>query len=305
MKKLLVVVGPTAVGKSAFALAVAKLLPGEIVSADSRQIYRHLSIGIGKPTNDERNLVTHHLVDFVEPDDEYSVSHFIQDSQSAITNIHSRGIVPILVGGTGQYVWALVEGWKVPSVAPNSALRNSLEDRASEIGSQALHQELASKDQRAASKIDPRNTRRIVRASELIYSGSKNRQSVRREPPVYDLKIVGLTMDRGELYERIDNRIDSMIEFGWVEEVERLLNQGYDHTLPSMSSIGYSELSKVHRGEHSLSEAVQLIKNRTHRFARSQYTWFRRSDERISWFDADNGIEEAAARVADWAKELS
>ena len=303
MKKLLVVVGPTAVGKSAFALSVAKLLPVEIVSADSRQIYRHLSIGIGKPTDADRDLVNHRLVDFVEPDGEYSVSHFTQDATSAIAEIHSKGLVPLLVGGTGQYVWALVEGWNVPAVPPNLALRSSLEDRASEIGSLELHKELASKDQKAALNIDPRNTRRIVRALELIYSGSKNRQSVLRIPPSYNLKIIGLTLDREKLYERIDYRIDSMIKMGWLEEVEQLLSDGYDHALPSMSSIGYLELSKVHRGEYSLSEAVQLIKNRTHRFARSQHTWFRQNDERISWFDADKGIEEAMERVTEWAQE--
>lgn len=304
MKKLLVVVGPTAVGKSAFALSVAKLLPVEIVSADSRQIYQHLSIGIGKPTVDDRDSVNHHLVDFLEPDGEYSVSHFTQDAKSAISHIHSKGVLPIVVGGTGQYVWALVEGWNVPAVPPNLALRSNLEDRAAEIGSLELHKELASKDQKAALKIDPRNTRRIVRALELIYSGSKNRRSVLRSPPLYNLKIIGLTLDREKLYERIDYRIDSMIKMGWLEEVEQLWSQGYDHTLPSMSSIGYSELSKVHRGEYSLSEAVQLIKNRTHRFARNQHTWFRQSDERINWFDADKGIEEAMTRVTEWAKEL-
>ena len=306
-KCLLAIVGPTAVGKSARALDLAAKLGGEIISADSRQVYRHMDIGTGKPSTDERAAVRHHLIDVVDPDEEYSLALFLQQATSAIDKVLARGNLPMLVGGSGQYVWALLEGWKLSQIPPYPELREHLEARAADEGHEALHRELARVDERAAGRTDPRNVRRVVRALEVVYArremGLEQDDATSdpgKEPPPYTTYIVGLSMDRSGLYQRIDDRVDSMIEDGWTDEVRGLLDRGYGIELPSMSSLGYSQLARVVAGELSLESAVEEIKHRTHRFARNQFTWFRTDDERIHWSNSSEQWDEAERAATEW-----
>lgn len=287
---LVVVVGPTAVGKSELALHVAAQLGGEIVSADSRQIYRYMDIGTAKPTPAEQALVRHHLIDVVDPDQEYTLVSFQRDAYRAIDDILSRGKIPLLVGGTGLYVKAVVEGLAIPQVPPDTAFRERMEDLARREGQETLHRQLETVDPTAARKIDRRNVRRVIRALEVFHVTGRpisDLQSAR--PPAYQVFIVGLTCDRVELYRRIDERVDKQIENGLVEEVARLTALGYGYELPSMSGLGYRQVGMYLRGEIDLPTAIQLTKHETHRFARQQYTWFRITDPRIVWINREPG----------------
>ena len=296
--KLLAVVGPTGVGKSAFALRVSKELCGEIVNADSRQVYRRLDVGTAKPTLAEQASVPHHLFDVVDPHETYSLARFLNQATAVIADIHSRAKLPVLAGGTGQYVRALLEGWKAPAVKPDLETRRTLEERARTSGVASLFTELAEIDPDAAERVDARNVRRVVRALEVAYFGMSN--VVRKEPPPYDVLLIGLTLDRRTLYERIDSRVDAMIAAGWLSEVKGLLADGCDPDMPSMSSVGYGELADVVTGVLSMDEAVQRIKYRTHRLARGQYAWFRPADDRIRWLDAASETTQALSAVRDW-----
>ena len=298
--KLLAIVGPTGVGKSAFALRVSQEMGGEIVNADSRQVYRRLDVGTAKPTPAERASVSHHLLDVADPDQPYSLAQFLKQATAAIADIHARSKIPVLAGGTGQYVRALLEGWKAPAVEPDPGTRRALEQRARTSGVDSLVAELAEIDPDAAERVDARNVRRVVRALEVAYSGTST--PLQKEPPPYDVLVVGLTLERRALYERIDSRVDAMIAAGWLSEIEGLLADGYSPDLPSMSSVGYSELADVLAGVVPMEEAIQSIKYRTHRLARAQYAWFRPADDRIRWFDAGGEIEQAIATVRGWAE---
>ena len=299
-QKVLAIVGPTAVGKSTLALGLASALDGEIVSADSRQVYRYMDIGTAKPTPERRAAVPHHLIDVVDPDEEYSLALFLRQARAAIRDIQSRSRLPILVGGTGQYVWGLLEGWQVPDVPPDQELRQALETRARAEGVAALHQELSRLDSAAASRVDPHNPRRVIRALEVHHSSPESSLGASRTAPPFEPVVVGLTLDREALYERINTRVDTMIEAGWVAEVEGLLGRGYAEDLPSMSSLGYRELAEYLAGRRPLAAAVEMIKRRTRRFARQQYAWFRLSDERIRWFEGSlAGLGEASAAVQE------
>lgn len=305
--QLVAIVGPTAVGKTALAMRLARQLDAEIVSADSRQVYRHMDIGTAKPSVEQRRVVPHHLIDVVDPDEEYSLALFLRQASSVIQEIRSSRRLPILVGGTGQYVWGILEGWQVPTVPPDQGLRATLEARAGVEGPQALYQELHARDPDAARRIDSRNTRRVIRALEVFLYDAKGAASRRsKEPPSYEVVAIGLTLDRVELYERIDGRVDAMMRAGWVREVEALLARGYGTELPSMSGLGYKELAQHLAVETSLDEAVSAIKRRTKKFARRQYTWFKPTDERIRWFDASpDGLDAAVAEVIRAVREES
>ena len=283
MNLVLVVVGPTGVGKSRLALELAQELGGEVINADSRQVYRYMDIGTGKPGPQDRALVPHHLTDIVDPDQEFSLALFQPLAYHAIEEALQRTKLPILVGGTGQYVWGVVEGWQVPRVPPDSAFRQEMEERARREGFGPLYDELKALDAERASRIDPRNVRRTIRALELARAGGRGRGKM---PPPYRFLIIGLTAPRRELYARIDGRVDDMIGRGWVEEVRALLDRGYSPSLPAFSSVGYREMVGYLKGELALPEAVQRIKYATHRFARRQFAWFRLADPRISWLEA-------------------
>jgi tRNA dimethylallyltransferase len=283
---VIAVVGPTAVGKSELALDLAQYFPLEIISADSRQVYRYMDIGTNKPSLAERAVVPHHIIDVVEPDQDFSLATYDELAFEALTGIHQRDRLPLLVGGSGLYIWSLVEGWKIPRVPPDREMRRRLETRAEQEDSQSLYRELEEIDPAAAAKISPRNIRRIVRALEIYYAtGQPPSQFQRKEEPSFSVLVIGLTQERSQLYRRIDERADSMIQRGLVEEVQQLLKKGYSPWLPSMSGIGYKQMVQFLQGEMTLPEAVDKIRHETHRLARHQYAWFRLNDSRIHWFD--------------------
>jgi tRNA dimethylallyltransferase len=284
---LVAIIGPTAVGKSELALHLAQEFGAEIVSADSRQVYRYMDIGTNKPTLTERASIPHHIIDVVNPDEDFNLAIYYQLAREAIKTIQSKGKLPLLVGGSGLYVWSLVEGWKIPRVTPNSQLRQDLEARAKQEGSQVLYEELRQIDSLAAAKILPNNLRRIIRALEIYkMTGQPPSQLWHKKAPSFPILIIGLTVERSELYSRIDSRVDKMVQKGLVKEVEELSKMGYSFSLPSMSGIGYKQIGDFLQGELSLPMATDKIKYETHRLARHQYAWFRLNDKRIHWFNA-------------------
>lgn len=287
--QLIAVVGPTGVGKSRYALLLAAIYNGEIVGADSRQIYREMDIGTAKPTRAEQARVPHHLIDIVAPDQDFSLAEYRQLAERAIYDIQQRGRLPFLVGGTGQYVKAVLEGWQIPEVAPDAGLRHDLEDKAAKGQAGALYEELLQRDPEAARKIDPRNIRRVIRALEVIkITGAPFSRQQKKSLPAYKTLIIGLTDARAELYRRVDTRVDKMISAGLIDEVKGLLNKGYRPDLPAMSGIGYRQIISFLQGEKTLQAAVENIKVETHRFIRHQYNWFRINDEKICWFNIDD-----------------
>ena len=285
-ESLIVILGPTAVGKTRLSLRLAQELDGEIVSADSRQVYWGMDIGTAKPTLEERALVPHHLINVVAPDEPFTLAQYQGLAYDAIADVLALGKATFLVGGTGQYVRAVVEGWGIPRVPPNEQLRAELYRQAETEGKEALHACLREVDPAAAGRIDPRNVRRVVRALEVyLETGQPISELQRKKPPPYRILQIGLTMERQELYRRIDERVDRMIEDGLVEEVRGLVEQGYGYGLPSMSGLGYQQIGLYLRGQVSLEEAIRLIKRHTRRFVRHQYNWFRLGDAAIRWFD--------------------
>ena len=294
---VLFIVGPTAAGKTELAVRLSAELNGEVVSADSRQVYRLMDIGTAKPTVEQRALVPHHLIDLVNPDQQYSLSLFLRQARETIEEIRLRGRLPIVAGGTGQYVRALLEGWRVPEMEPDAGTRRELEARVEAEGVEALHRELAALDPVAAERVDAANPRRVIRALEL-YGGPGPVAQPAVEEPGFEAVVLGLTLDREALYRRIDDRVDRMIGEGWVGEVDGLLRLGYSRELSSMSGIGYSELAAHVEGELALDEAVRKTKTRTHRFVRQQYNWFRLDDRRVTWFE---GTDAGLLRAASWA----
>jgi tRNA dimethylallyltransferase len=284
MNKLVAIIGPTGVGKTRLVIQLAQKFNGEIINADSRQIYRFMDIGTAKPTKEEQALVPHHLIDIVNPDEDFSLATYQQLAYKAISDIQGRGKLPFLVGGTGQYVWAVLEGWLVPKVPPDIEFRRNLEQKAKSNASE-LYQELNRLDPVAAEKIDPQNVRRVIRALEVNRQKPFSQSKGKVTPP-FESSIIGLTMERKKLYQHVDARVDEMIRQGFIDEVKKLIEMGYSLTLPAMSSIGYREIGQYVHGKMTLEEAVYKIKTGTHRFIRHQYAWFRLKDERIRWFDA-------------------
>lgn len=292
MNRLVAIVGPTGVGKSRLALRLAETFNGEIVSADSRQVYRHLNIGTAKPSQSELALVPHHLVDIINPDDDFSLAQYQELAYRAIADIQRRNKLALLVGGSGLYVRAVLEGWVIPSVPPELEFRRSLEEKAAAGGADELYKELVRVDPVAAGGIDRRNLRRVIRALEVSRAtGTPFSQLQQKKAPAFEVLIIGLTADRSELYRRIDLRVDRMIEQGLVEEVEKLVKMGYGFELPAMSGIGYQQIGIYLRGDLTLAAAIERIKFETHRFVRRQYNWFRLSDNRIHWFDMRDEVE--------------
>jgi len=302
---LLVIVGPTAVGKTALSLHLAESLDGEIVSADSRLFYRGMDIGTAKPSPEERARVPHHLIDIAEPDETVGLAEFQERAYSTIADIQARGRLPLLVGGSGQYVRAVVEGWRIPRVPPDPALRAELEAQARREGAVALHTRLARLDPDAAQRIDPRNVRRVARALEVcLITGRPISEQQRKQPPLYHILQIGLTMERAALYARADRRVEEMMVAGLEDEVRRLVEAGYGWDLPAMSGLGYVQFGPYFGGRVVLEEVVAEIKRATRRFIRHQYNWFRLSDPAIQWFDAtETTMEEIEAVVRQWMED--
>lgn len=299
LSPLVALVGPTASGKTSLALDLAERLGGEIVGADSRQIYRGMDIGTAKPTLAERARVPHHLIDVVDPDQSFTLADYQSQATAAITAIQARGKLPLLVGGTGLYLRAITDGLAIPLTAPDPAQRRAWEELAASQGPAALHRLLADRDPVAATKIPAANVRRVIRALEVCLATGQpfSAQQVKRATP-YRLTMLGLNTDRSRLYAWADQRVDAMLAAGFVAEVQQLIARGYGWDLPAMSSLGYREIGAALRGEQSLPDAIQRLKWNTHGFIRKQMIWFR-PDQRIHWLDAaaPNRLEQALARI--------
>lgn len=286
---LVVVLGPTAAGKTDLAILIANQLGGEIVSADSRLLYRGMDIGTAKPTLEQRQQIPHHLIDVADPDEIWSLTLFQQKAHIAINDIQSKQQLPFLVGGTGQYIHSIVEAWHIPEIKPNPQLREALEKWAEEIGEGGLHARLSALDPEAAANIDYRNLRRTIRALEVIFlSGRLFSAQRQRGTSPYRTIQVGLSIPRPELFTRIDARIDGMLAAGFVAEVESLLSKGYSPDLPTFSAIGYQEIVHYLQGKTTLEEAVVIIRRRTRQFVRRQANWFKEDDPNIHWFDSQS-----------------
>lgn len=284
---LLVVCGPTASGKTAVGVRLAKEYNGEVVSADSMQIYKGLAICTAKPTADEMQGIPHHMTDFLAPDEEFSVADYVKMAGKCIEDIHSRGKLPIIVGGTGLYINSLIDNISFDHIESDGALRKRLEEEAARLGKEHMHDRLKAVDPEAAEKIHPNNLIRVIRAIEMCElsgrTGEQNRIESRRNESPYNVCMIGLTcFDRQLLYDRINARVDGMLRDGLVEEVRHIYTDCKPKT--AFNAIGYKELLPYLNGECSLEEAVDKIKQETRRYAKRQLTWFRR-DVRISWVD--------------------
>ncbi|MCB0016834.1 MAG: tRNA (adenosine(37)-N6)-dimethylallyltransferase MiaA [Anaerolineales bacterium] len=282
--RLLVILGPTAVGKTALSLQIAGRFSGQIISADSRLFYKGMDIGTAKPDAREQALVPHHLINIAAPDENLSLGTFQDMAYAAINAVLAAGDLPIVVGGTGQYVSAIVEGWGIPRVPPQVELRAELDKLATE----ELGRWLLLLDPVAATRLDFRNRRRVIRALEVtLVAGQPISQLQAKLAPPYDIRLIGLTTDREQLYERIDRRVDQMVAAGFAREVGELLAAGYRPEQPVMSALGYREMFAYLAGETTLAEATERIKFATHAFVRRQYNWFRRDDPAIHWYETD------------------
>ena len=300
---LLVIAGPTGVGKTAAAVALAARLPIEVISADSRQVYRGMDLATGKPTPDERTAVVHHLIDVVSPDDTYDAARFVRDARAAIDAIRGRGRLPVVVGGTGFYIRALLRGLD-PAVPADPAFRAELTEIASREGRPALHARLAAQAPTVARRLHPNDHVRVIRALELVRAGSpvgeaqtRWRQAVATD----DVRYIGLTLDRHRLDERLRYRAAQMVAAGLESEVRGLLARGYVPTLPAMQGIGYREFARVIAGELARDEALRLMQRDTLRYARRQWTWFAR-EPAVQWIDVES-VEGGAAGVAALIEE--
>ncbi|MEN6370869.1 MAG: tRNA (adenosine(37)-N6)-dimethylallyltransferase MiaA [Armatimonadota bacterium] len=291
-KRLVAIVGPTASGKTAAAHELARRVGAEIVSADSMAIYRGMDIGTAKPSPQERQEVPYYMVDVVGPNEPFTVADYQERAVEAVEDIISRGRLPILAGGTGLYVRAVIDGLNIPSAGIDSALRARLKREADEKGGEWLHKQLAEVDPAAAGRLHPNDIKRIIRALEVYEQSGRPMSEIveetRLKAPRYPGAVLyGLTMDREKLYRRIEERIDEQIRRGLVEEVRQLLDFGYDVDLPAMQGLGYKEIAAHLKGECDLSFAVETLKRSTRRFAKRQYTWFR-ADKRIRWIDVND-----------------
>ncbi len=298
--RVLFIVGPTASGKTAASLQLALNARVEIVNADSRQVYRGMSVGTGKPTPADLASVPHHLIDVAPPDERYNLARFLAEARAAIADVAARGAVPVVVGGTGQYVWGLVEGWHAPAVPPNPALRAELAEEAQRTGPEALHERLRAVDPGSAATIDLRNVRRVVRALEVWHeTGAPFSRQRRRSPPGFEPVLFGIAPERADLRRRAGERVDAMLRGGWPEEVRRLLRDGYSPELPSFSSVGYREVAAYVRREMTFEETAERVKSATYRLIRRQATWFKPGDARIVWSpDAASLVERALTAIS-------
>jgi len=305
-KPLVVILGATAVGKTQLSIPIAQQFDGVILSADSRQIYRYMNIGTAKATHEQLQQAPHELIDIVNPDDNLTLAEYQDLAFQQIDKCHQIGKLPMLVGGTGQYITAIVEGWSIPRVPPNLELRAELQSFADEQGIEALHNRLVALDPEYAEKTHPNNVRRVIRALEVcMMTDDTMTNQQRKNPPPYDMYTLGLTMSRENLYERADLRVDYMIEVGFVEEVENLLKMGYSRELPSMSGLGYREIASYLANEQSLEESIRQTKSSTHDFIRRQDVWFRGHDHGIIWHNSETvELKEILTTLAIWLEEI-
>ncbi len=294
---IIAVAGPTAVGKTKFSILLAEAFDGEIISCDSMQLYRFMDIGSAKPTSEELARARHHLVDIIDPREEFSVARYQKMAKAAIQEVFARGKTPIISGGTGLYLNSLLYEMDFSSVPQDDSYRRELMEKAEKEGSCALHEMLADLDAEAAAAIHPNNTKKIVRALERLKEGEgKIRQfsDIKEETADYDVILLGLTRDRAELYDRINKRVELLMEAGLLDEVKGLMEMGLTQENISMKGIGYKELMDHLQGEYSLEEAIDKIQKNTRHYAKKQLTWFRRYDK-INWFNISEFTDDDAA----------
>ncbi len=305
--KIVAIVGPTAAGKSKIGLLLALKIGAEIISADSMQVYREMDIGTAKPTSKERKKVSHHLIDLISPDKNFSVSEYQRLAREAVEKISQRGKIPLLVGGSGLYVRAVLDDLDFPSGALNSSLRKIIERRAEKEGKEVLFEELKRIDPEAAQNIHPQNVRRVIRALEVIqltgkkFSDYQKRWKLRI--PFYPAKVFGISLPRDILYQKINERVEKMIENGFLEEV-RYLKRKYQLALTARQALGYRELFNFLEDKCTLSEAIEEIKKKTRNFAKRQLSWFK-NDKRVIWLDAyekskEELVEEIIKKLKSW-----
>ena len=285
---MIVILGATGTGKSLVAMNVARAIDGEIINADSRQIYKGMTIGTAKPTIEDMQSVPHHLFDFRDPDENFSVFEFKKLVSHTESDIRSRSKIPILVGGTGQYLSALLENWCLDGGPPNQEIRKHLTNRLVKLGISDLVAELTNNYPETARTIDLRNPRRVIRALEKIYNNHEKEGYSSNIPlqPILEMSVFGIQMPRKHLYAKVDLRTDDMVRNGWIIETQNLLDSGYDVELPAMGGIGYREISTYLNGSSTWESCISRIRSRTHRLIRTQSNWFNRIDHPTIWFDS-------------------
>jgi tRNA dimethylallyltransferase len=287
-KPVIFIVGPTASGKTTLSIQLATILNTEVISADSRYFYRMMDIGTAKPDENEMGNIKHHMINIADPDETISVAVFKEQVTEIIAKMHQESKIPIVVGGTGQYIHAILHNWEMPELESDHELRELLENYAERFGKLKLYEFLQKVDPEAAKIIDFRNLRRTVRAIEvMLKTGYRFSEQRKQQASCYSQKIIGIRWDRSVLYQRIDGRIEKMIENGFIEEVRRLIDLGYSSKLPSMSAIGYRELAGYILGENTLDEAIILMKRNSRTYVRRQANWFKDNDPNIKWLESD------------------
>ncbi|MBU5437626.1 tRNA (adenosine(37)-N6)-dimethylallyltransferase MiaA [Tissierella sp. MSJ-40] len=307
-ENLFILIGPTAIGKTSLSIDLAKNLNGEIISADSMQIYKYMDIGTAKVTKEEMESIPHYLIDIVYPNEDFTVSDYKKAATKHITEVNNREKLPLVVGGTGLYINSLVYQLNFTQVCPNEEFRKKYEDLADKYGNQYIYDELKKIDLYSSQKISPKDRKRIIRALEIYYETGKTMSEYNKDfrKPVenYNLSMIGLNMDRTLLYNRINQRVDLMIEKGLIDEIKMLLEMGYTKDLVSMQGIGYKEIVYYLQGDISLDKAIELIKKGSRNYAKRQLTWFRR-DNRIKWIDVDtfHHIKDISQYITNYVKE--
>jgi len=305
--KIIVIVGPTAVGKTYVSVELAKKLNTEVISADSMQIYKGMDIGTAKVSNEEKQGINHHMINLINPDENYSVSDFKNDAESMIDNMLSENKIPVIVGGSGLYVNSLIYDLDFGNAKSDNKLRDYYTYYYEEHGQDALFEKLKKIDPESAEKIHKNNVKRVVRALEVYdITGKKFSElntDIRKQSTKYNCILVGLSMDRKILYQRINQRVDKMLTDGLIEEVRSLLEKGYDKNLISMQAIGYKEIIDYLEGNVTLEDAVNILKRNTRRFAKRQYTWFLR-DDNVKWFQVEdvNEIDMTLDKINEYLK---
>lgn len=282
-KPLIVILGPTASGKTALSLKIAHKIGAEIISADSRQIYKGMKIGTAAILPKDQEGIIHHMLGITTPDKPISAAEYKKSALKKIKEVYKRGHIPILVGGTGLYISAIIENYDIPAVKPNKCLRNQLQKEAKEKGAESIHKKLRKLDPEAADNIHPNNIRYVIRAIEVALALTKGKnKSKTKTNEKFDIFIIGIACPREKLYERINKRVDSQIKKGLIKEVENLLKKGYKENLPAMTSLGVKEIIPYLKGRMSLEECLEILKRNTRRYAKRQLTWFRRYDN-VNW----------------------
>lgn len=309
---LLIITGPTAVGKTELSLKIAEELQGEIISADSMQIYRYMDIGTAKASAEERKRVRHHMIDIINPDETYSVADYQQEADRLIREICARGSLPIMVGGTGLYIRAVIQGFLFPEMETNHQLRAELTEMARKYGNEYLHQKLAEIDPEHARKIHPNDLRRIIRAIEIFQETGHNMtyylEKQKYTPPRYNTLKIGLIREWEELYDRINKRVDLMIKKGLVEEVKNIIKAGFNMSATALQGLGYKEIIGYLKGDYPLEEAIRILKKNTRNYAKKQITWFNREKD-LHWFNLTGKsdikvYQEIMALISKWDRDL-